>query len=151
MRSAQRCFISALTALVVVFPPSVTPAAAASGSPNPQPLSAAYQRMAHPRVQCGGGDGSLRWDGWGSITVWGYLNYKGDVYDYCSSGRVYLFLSWKNFGSSHNKRIGSAGPGRNVRVRFRTRSRWVSYTHIRLTACTGYGGWHCGSPVGPGG
>lgn len=140
-----------LVAALLVVAVLGLPADAGTGTPQPTPhtLSAAYRRTLHPRVQCGGGDGTVTWDGWGSITVRGYLKYSGDVYNYCPSGRVYMYLSWSNLGSSHNKRIGSAGPGRNTRAHFSTRSRFVSYTHVRLTACTGYGGWHCGKPVGP--
>ncbi len=138
-----------IVAALLTTTASAAPAYADNGTPHVRATALDNRQSAHPRVQCGGGDGTLKWNGWGSITVRGYLKYAGDVYDYCPGGRVFLYLSWRNLGSAHNKRIGAAGPGKNVPVHFMTRSSWTSYTHIKLTACTNYGRWQCGKPVGP--
>jgi hypothetical protein len=108
-----------------------------------------YETQLHPRVQCGGGDGTLQWGGNGGLLDPAYLSYDGNVYNYCTSGRVYMYISYTVGFSPHNDNIGSAGPGQNLKVHYSRESENGTYAHIRVDACTSYNGWRCGTPVGP--
>lgn len=125
-----------------------TPLAPRGGS---SPDKADYELVLHPRVGCGGGDGTLQWGGNGSILVPGYLSYDGNVYNYCPSGTVYMYLSYSVYGSDHNINLGGAGPGANNPVHYSVESDFATYANIRVDACQEYNkSWSCGTAVGPG-
>jgi hypothetical protein len=110
-----------------------------------------YQLVLHPRVGCGGGDGTLQWGGNGTIAIPGYLSYDGNVYNYCTSGTVYMYLSYSVYGSDHNINLGGAGPGANNKVHYSVESDFATYAGIRVDACQEYNkSWTCGKAVGPG-
>jgi hypothetical protein len=115
-----------------------------------RPATSLYELELHPRVECGGGDGTLQWGGNGGLADPAYLSYDGNVYNYCTSGRVYMYISYTVGGSPHNDDIGSAGPGQNLKVNYSVESENGTYGDIRVTACTTYNGWRCGDPTGPG-
>jgi hypothetical protein len=97
-----------------------------------RPVTPFYEIQLHPRVQCGGGDGTLQWGGNGSILVPGYVSYDGNVYNYCKSGIVAMYISFTLLGSPHNYLIGKAGPGQNLPVHFSQESDYATYGHIRV-------------------
>jgi hypothetical protein len=108
-----------------------------------------YEMQLHPRVECGGGDGTLQWGGNGGLLDPAYLSYDGNVYNYCTSGTVYMYISYTVGGSPHNFPIGHAGPGQNLKVHYAVDSENGTYADIRVTACVQYNGWRCGVPQGP--
>lgn len=156
---------AALTSVALAVPGTALAAAGGKSAPShltghtaqlaphtrSSPQKPAYQQVLHPRTGCGGGDGTLQWGGNGSILVPGYLSYDGNVYNYCSSGTVYMYLNYTVYGSDHNINLGSAGHGQNNRVKYSTESDFATYADILVTACQSYAkAWHCGTPVGPG-
>jgi hypothetical protein len=105
----------------------------------------------HPRVGCGGGDGTLDWGGNGSVAVPAYLDYSGNVYNFCGKATVYMYISYNWADDHRNIKIGSAGPGQNLPVSYSTSSDFAQYGTIRVDACQQTtSSWSCGAAVGPG-
>ena len=112
-----------------------------------------HKATVHPRVSCGdssgrtaGFDGEIGWGGVGSEVMPGYIDVDGRLWSSCS-GSAYLYVSYTNFGSSHNPQIGSVGAGKNVGVNWSTESHFASYGNIAIDVCTRSHGWRCGAPV----
>jgi hypothetical protein len=122
-------------------------------SPADTTIGPRYRATVHPRVSCadgsgrtGGFDGELGWGGNGSEAFPAYIDVDGRLWSSCN-GTVYLYLSYTNFGSSHNPLIGTAGAGKNVGVHWSTESHWAPYGNIALDVCARSNGWRCGAPV----
>lgn len=153
MKIRQFVAVAAASAALSMLPASAAFASSAQApdphsKPSPAKKVNDHKHRVHPRVGCGGGDGTLGWGGWGSIAFPGYVEYDGNVYNSCHSGTVYLYLHYKNFGhSAHNKQIGKAGARQNHKVHFHDSSHYSTYSQIEITACESYKGWHCGVPI----
>jgi hypothetical protein len=77
---------------------------------------------------------------------WEDRGVDGRLWGSCK-GTAYVYVSYNNFGSSHNKLIGTAGPGQNVGVHWSTESHWAPYGNIALDVCARSNGWRCGAPA----
>jgi hypothetical protein len=104
-------------------------------------------------VSCGdssgrtaGFDGQIGWGGVGSEVMPAYIDVDGRIWSSCN-GTAYLYVSYTNFGSSHNPQIGTAGAGKNVGVHWSTESHFAPYGNIALDVCTRSNGWRCGAPA----
>jgi len=150
---------SAATIKVPVAPGQHTvslqvPAAPGSqAAPDAPAIGPRHTATVHPRVSCGDGsgrtagfDGQIGWGGVGSEVMPAYIDVDGRLWSSCN-GTAYLYVSYTNFGSSHNPQIGSAGAGKNVGVNWSTESHFAPYGNIALDVCTRSNGWRCGAPV----
>jgi hypothetical protein len=101
-------------------------------------------RVAHPRVQCGGGDDTVKW----TQTA---ISVNGNIWDTCGAGTyVQIFLNYCDLnGCTDGIRLQTAGPRSNVPISFSTGVRNVDQPgHISLTACRHNGDWQCGGNYG---
>lgn len=122
-------------------------------APDVPAIGPRHTATVHPRVSCGdssgrtaGFDGQIGWGGVGNEVIPAYIDVDGSLWSSCS-GTAYLYVSYTNFGSSHNPQIGSAGAGRNVGVHWSTESHFAPYGDIALDVCTRSNGWRCGAPA----
>jgi hypothetical protein len=79
-----------------------------------------------------------------------YIRYSGDLWQNlypCTSGGTYVYLSWDSPTHHNVKAGGPAYRNQNINVFYYTGTT-LSPAHIKVTVCSQYGGWHCGSPVG---
>jgi hypothetical protein len=130
--------------------PSHQTSIAAQAVPNAA-ASPDYELALHPRVGCGGGDGTLQWGGNGSIAIPAYLSYDGNVYNFCPKATVYMYLEYTWEDDVRNIDLGKAAPGQNIDVHYATDSDFAQYGDIRVTACQQTTTtWSCGDPTGPG-
>jgi hypothetical protein len=124
------CAASALVIALAIFLPAT---AMASGN-----------RVAHPRVQCGGGDDTVTW-------TQTNISVSGDVWDTCGAGTyVQIFLNYCDLnGCTNGIRLQTAGPRSNVSLSFSTGQGNVDRPGgISLTACRHNGNWQCGADYG---
>jgi hypothetical protein len=91
-----------------------------------------------PRVSCGGFNGNVEWSG-PTVEIW------GEVWDTCG-GDTYVYLSWNN-PTHHNQAVGTAQPYSTNGVPVQSFGGGLNVSNIAVTACSTYGGWHCGTPV----
>ena len=137
-------------------PPSATDGIAAIKvpvSPDSATIGPHHKATVHPRVSCGdksgrtaGFDGEVGWGGVGNEVSPAYIDVDGRLWSSCN-GTAYVYVSYTNFGSSHNPLIGTAGAGKNVGVHWSTESHWAPYGNIALDVCTRSNGWRCGAPA----
>jgi hypothetical protein len=77
--------VTAAAAALSVLPASSAFASSAqapdprNNKPGPSKKVNDHKHRVHPRVGCGGGDGTLGWGGWGSAAFPGYVEYDGNV------------------------------------------------------------------------
>src|ERR1700716_3737052 len=80
-------------------------------SPDSATVGPHHKATVHPRVSCGdssgrtaGFDGEVGWGGVGNEVIPAYIDVDGRLWSSCN-GTAYVYVSYTNFGSSHNKLI----------------------------------------------
>lgn len=94
-----------------------------------------------PRDNCGGFNGHVVW----STGSGAYIQLYGEVWDTRCPGSTSVWLAWDS-PSYHNVQADSATEPNTEGVNYKT-SISASPSDIKVTACSTYGGWHCGTPV----
>ncbi len=103
---------------------------------------ASTDQTVSPRDNCGGFNGHVVISD-GSIPT---MQLYGEVWDSSCPGSTSVWLAWQS-PDYHNIRVQAANALATVGVNYTTAALQVPPTNIKVTACSTYGGWHCGTPV----
>jgi Putative amidase domain len=123
---------SAMAALVMITVALLT-AASAAGSTD---------QTVSPRDNCGGFNGHVVVSDGSTPTLQVY----GEVWDDTCPGLTSVWLAWQS-PAHHNIQAGTAGESATDGVNSTTGPLQQRPVEIEVTACSTYGGWHCGTPV----
>src|SRR5580700_6682211 len=121
-----------LIAVLATASVALLPAASAEASTN---------QTVSPRDNCGGFNGHVVVSDGSTPT----LQLYGEVWDNTCPGSTSVWLAWDS-PDYHNVQVQVAGASATVGVNYTTPLQ-VPPADIKVTACSTYGGWHCGTPV----
>ena len=128
-RPAAARLMAALAAIAV----ALVAAASAAGSTD---------QTVSPRDNCGGFNGHVVISDGSTPT----LQLYGEVWDNSCPGSTSVWLAWQS-PSYHNIQAQAADESATVGVNYTTSMLQTRPNGIKVTACSTYGGWHCGTPV----
>jgi hypothetical protein len=103
---------------------------------------ASTDQTVSPRDNCGGFNGHVVISGGSTPTMQLY----GEVWDNACPGSTSVWLAWQS-PDYHNIQVQAANASATVGVNYTTAPLQVPPADIKVTACSTYGGWHCGTPV----
>ncbi len=95
-----------------------------------------------PRDNCGGFNGRVVVSDGSTPT----LQLYGEVWDDTCPGSTSVWLAWQSPGSQ-NIQVQVADQPSTVGVNYTTGPLQLPPADIKVTVCSTYGGWHCGTPV----
>lgn len=104
--------------------------------------AASTDQTVSPRDNCGGFNGHVVVSDGSTPT----LQLYGEVWDNTCPGSTSVWLAWDS-PDYHNIQVQVAGASATVGVNYTTTPLQVLPADIKVTACSTYGGWHCGTPV----
>src|SRR3984885_14101316 len=103
---------------------------------------ASTDQTVSPRDNCGGFNGHVVISDGSNPTMQLY----GEVWDNSCPGSTSVWLAWQS-PDYHNIQVRVANASATVGVNYTTAALQVPPANIKVTACSTYGGWHCGTPV----
>ena len=104
--------------------------------------TASTDQTVSPRDNCGGFNGHVVVSDGSTPT----LQLYGEVWDNNCPGSTSVWLAWQS-PDYHNIQAQAADEPATVGVNYTTVPLPVRPVDIKVTACSTYGGWHCGTPV----
>ena len=104
--------------------------------------AASTDQTVSPRDNCGGFNGHVVISDGSTPT----LQLYGEVWDNTCPGSTSVWLAWQSSGY-HNIQAQAADESATVGVNYATAPLQTRPTDIKVTACSTYGGWHCGTPA----
>ena len=104
--------------------------------------AASTDQTVSPRDNCGGFNGHVVVSDGSTPTMQLY----GEVWDNNCPGSTSVWLAWDS-PDYHNVQVQVASASATVGVNYTTAPLQVPPTDVKVTACSTYGGWHCGTPV----
>jgi hypothetical protein len=104
--------------------------------------AASTDQTVSPRDNCGGFNGHVVVSDGSTPT----LQLYGEVWDNNCPGSTSVWLAWQSPGY-HNVQLQVADEPATAGVNYTTVPLQVRPADIKVTACSTYGGWHCGTPV----
>src|SRR5580704_7966041 len=102
--------------------------------------AASSDQTVSPRDNCGGFNGHVVLSD-GSTPA---MQLYGEVWDNNYPGATSVWLAWQS-PASHNINVQTADEPATVGVNYTTAPLQVPPTEIKVTVCSTYGGWHCGT------
>ena len=103
---------------------------------------ASSDQTVSPRDNCGGFNGHVVVSDGSTPT----LQLYGEVWDNTCPGSTSVWLAWQSPGY-HNIQVQAADEPSTAGVNYTTVSLQLRPADIKVTVCSTYGGWHCGTPV----
>ena len=103
---------------------------------------ASSDQTVSPRDNCGGFNGHVVVSDGSTPT----LQLYGEVWDNTCPGSTSVWLAWQSPGY-HNIQVRAADEPSTAGVNYTTVSLQLRPADIKVTVCSTYGGWHCGTPV----
>ena len=128
-RGAATKLMAALTTITV----ALLTATSAAGSTD---------HTVSPRDDCGGFNGHVVVSDGSTPT----LQLYGEVWDNSCPGSTSVWLAWQSPGY-HNIQVQAADESATDGVNYTTVPLQLVPVDIKVTVCSTYGGWHCGTPV----
>ena len=104
--------------------------------------AASTDQTVSPRDNCGGFNGHVVVSDGSTPT----LQLYGEVWDNTCPGSTSVWLAWQSPGY-HNIEVQAADEPSTAGVNYTTVPLQLRPADIKVTACSTYGGWHCGTPV----
>lgn len=104
--------------------------------------AASTDQTVSPRDDCGGFNGHVVISAGSTPT----LQLYGEVWDNSCPGSTSVWLAWESPGY-HNIQVQSADYSATAGVNYTTAPLQLRPLDIKVTACSTYGRWHCGTPV----
>ncbi len=104
--------------------------------------AASSDQTVSPRDNCGGFNGHVVVSDGSTPT----LQLYGEVWDDTCPGWTSVWLAWQSPGSQ-NIQVQVADEPSTVGVNYTTGPLQLPPADIKVTVCSTYGGWHCGTPV----
>lgn len=104
--------------------------------------AASSDQTVSPRDNCGGFNGHVVLSDGSTPNMQLY----GEAWDNNCPGATSVWLAWQS-PAYHNIDVQTADEPATVGVNYTTAPLQVRPTEIKVTVCSTYGGWHCGTPV----
>jgi hypothetical protein len=104
--------------------------------------AASSDQTVSPRDNCGGFNGHLVVSDGPPLT----LQLYGEVWDNACPGSTSVWLAWQSPGY-HNIQVRVAAKPSTVGVNYTSVPLQLRPAAIKVTICSTYAGWHCGTPV----
>jgi len=104
--------------------------------------AASTDQTVSPRDDCGGFNGHVVVSDGSTPT----LQLYGEVWDNACPGSTSVWLAWQSPGY-HNIQVQAADESATAGVNYTTVPLQLVPADIKVTVCSTYGGWHCGTPV----
>ena len=112
------------------------------GSLTATSAAASTDQTVSPRDNCGGFNGHVVVSDGSTPT----LQLYGEVWDNSCPGSTSVWLAWQSPGY-HNIQVQAADESATDGVNYTTVPLQLVPVDIKVTVCSTYGGWHCGTPV----
>ena len=104
--------------------------------------AASTDQTVSPRDNCGGFNGHVVVSDGSTPT----LQLYGEVWDNTCPGSTSVWLAWQSPGYP-NIQVEAADESATTGVNYTTVPLQLPPVDIKVTACSTYGGWHCGTPI----